>query len=809
MLDIKWTCCSLLLFLTLSVQGQYYKITGKITSTSGAGIAGAKIDLSTGEQTLSDIKGDYEISTKSSKGNYLLRVHSLGHQEQERKITLADNKLLRADFQLVESANHIEKVEITGRRVAQKIKETGFNVNVIETKEFANTNTDINQLLNRSTGIRIREQGGLGSNFSFSLNGLSGNNVRFFMDGIPIESMGSGLSFNNIPVNIAERIEVYKGVVPAYLGSDALGGAINIVTNRDKSKFLDLSYSLSSFNTHRTALSAGYTEPKTGLRFNLNTYYNYSDNNYLMRTNPEAGLYLVVPKRTVGDDEFGSVKQSYDTIPSARRFHDSYESYMTQLEVGLSNKKWADLAVLGFTHTFVDNDVQTGATQERVLGKVHNTTRSFTPSFRYRKDRLFTDGLSASMYTNFSNSKSVITDTASYNDYTWLGYHLDTYFPNAGELTSNKSIQHQKNNTFFAQANVNYALRPNHIFTLNHNVNSFTRESYNEIDPYNDFYNKTNRTTQHTTGLNYQQVLLKERLNNSFFVKRYTVIGKTQGGENPSTDESTSFTGYGAASNFRILEKLGIKASYEHAYRLPSFVELHGDGINVDASPGLKPVNSDNYNLSLYYQYVQGDHDVFFDGGLFYRNAKDYIINTTYEGQFGTRRYSSNEGGIKINGADVELRYNYKGGLIRAMVNLSYYNAVDREKYIKGTNRTKISYGNRTPNEPWLYGNADLSTIVRDAFGKKNTNLFINYYLQFVNDYSLSWSKLGDKSTKDYIPAQWLHNIALTYSFGMNKYNVTIEGRNLTDEIAYDMFKLQKPGRSYAIKFRYFLQSIK
>lgn len=806
MLDIKWTCCSLLLFLTLSVQGQYYKITGKITSTSGTGIAGAKVQISQGTHVVSDKDGNYVLDANVTSGNYMLVVSSIGFVSQRQEISLTSKRAISANFQLKESTSQIEEVEVTGKGASQKIKETGFNVNVIETKQYANTNTDINQLLNRSTGIRIREQGGLGSNFSFSLNGLSGNNVRFFLDGIPIESMGAGLSFNNIPVNIAERVEVYKGVVPAHLGSDALGGAINIVTNRDKAKYIDLSYSLASFNTHRTALSAGYKEPKTGLRFNLNTYYNYSDNSYLMRTNPKANLYLTVPVRK---NENSQYYDAFDTIASARRFHDSYESYMTQLEVGLSDKKWADVAVLGFTYTFIDNDVQTGATQERVLGKVHNTTKSLTPTFRYRKDRLFTDGLSASLYANFSNSQTVITDTSSYNTYTWLGYHLDDYYPNAGELAATKSIQHQKNNTFFAQANVNYVLTPDHIFNINHNVNSYIREAYNEIDPYNDFYNKTNRVTQHITGLNYQQLLLKERLNNSFFVKKYTLVGESQSGESSAASESTTFIGYGAASNFKLLDKLGIKASYEHAYRLPSFVELHGDGINIDASPTLKPINSDNYNLSLYYQYVQGDHDIYFDGGIFYRNAKDYIINRTYEGSFGTRRYSYNEGGIKINGADVELRYNYKGGLLRAMVNLSYYNAVDREKFIKGTNRTKISYGNRTPNEPWLYGNADLSTIVRDAFGKKNTNLFINYYLQFVNDYSLSWSKLGDKSTKDYIPAQWLHNIALTYSFGMNKYNVTIEGRNLTDEIAYDMFKLQKPGRSYAIKFRYFLQSIK
>jgi len=62
------------------------------------------------------------------------------------------------------------------------------------------------------------------------LNGFSGNQVRFFLDGVPMDNFGSSFQINNIPINFAERVEVYKGVVPIWLGSDALGGAVNIIT---------------------------------------------------------------------------------------------------------------------------------------------------------------------------------------------------------------------------------------------------------------------------------------------------------------------------------------------------------------------------------------------------------------------------------------------------------------------------------------------------------------------------------------------------------------------------------------------------
>src|SRR5690606_35793121 len=128
-----------------------------------------------------------------------------------------------------------------------------------------------------------REQGGLGSNFNFSINGLSGKSVKYFIDGVPVEVMGSTMSLNNIPVNLSERIEVYKGVVPVHLGSDAMGGAINIITSQRQTNFLDASYSYGSFNTHRAALTGQYTHEKTGLIAKASAFFNYSDNNYLMK----------------------------------------------------------------------------------------------------------------------------------------------------------------------------------------------------------------------------------------------------------------------------------------------------------------------------------------------------------------------------------------------------------------------------------------------------------------------------------------------------------------------------------------------
>ena len=107
------------------------------------------------------------------------------------------------------------------------------------------------------------------------LDGFSGSHVKVFIDGLPQEGAGQALDLNNLPVNYAERIEVYKGVVPVGFGTDALGGVINIVTNKHHRRrwFLDASYSYGSFNTHKSYLHFGQTL-RNGFTYELNAFQN-------------------------------------------------------------------------------------------------------------------------------------------------------------------------------------------------------------------------------------------------------------------------------------------------------------------------------------------------------------------------------------------------------------------------------------------------------------------------------------------------------------------------------------------------------
>ena len=239
-----------------------FSLSGTVTDSKGEPIPAATIVIKDSTNgTYTDVKGKYKLTVNA--GKYILEASMLGYESKEQEVDISANKTL--DFVLSESSVDMGSVMVYGKTKSQELREGAFAVNALQIKPLLSTVHNLNSVINKTSGIRIREEGGVGSEFDLSINGMSGNSVRYFLDGMPLDAKGSGVTLANLPLNIIERVEIYKGVIPASLGSDALGGAINIITNQDKKNFLDVSYGIGSFHTHKFDLSAQYVLPKTGI----------------------------------------------------------------------------------------------------------------------------------------------------------------------------------------------------------------------------------------------------------------------------------------------------------------------------------------------------------------------------------------------------------------------------------------------------------------------------------------------------------------------------------------------------------------
>lgn len=776
----------MLFAVTTKAQQPTTTLSGQITGADGQPLPDAAITLKgTNAGAYTTATGKFKIE-KIKPGKYTIVVTMMGYTRQERSVTLTVGTNTE-NFQLAAESLAKEGVTVISKSQNRQVKESGFAVNAIETKLLANTNTDMNQLLNRTTGVKVREQGGMGSDFNFSINGLSGKAVRFFIDGVPMEVLGSSMSLNNIPVNLAERVEVYKGVLPVTLGADALGGAVNLVTNQQIKNYLDASYSVGSFNSHRGAITGQVTDKKTGIVARVSGFVNYSDNDYTMK---RMKVYDSIEKNYVRRD--------------VRRFHDQYRSAMVQAEVGIANKKWADVLFVGAGLSNTGREIQSGTDQEKVYGRAVQSGSAWNTSLRYKKNNLFTTGLDLNVFASHTEDKSTITDTSEVQ-YSWDG----SYRPYAqAELNQIKTINHINRPRNYARVNLSYKLSAAHSFNLNYTFDQVTNNTWNEL--LTDKDDNPGKLAKNLVGLAYRQDLLDGRLQNTFFGKYYglnlrqprTVSGT---GDITSATDQQDYFGYGVASRYMVLPSLGIKASYEKAYRLQEVGEMFGNGIDQTGNPDLRPENSNNFNLGAFYNLTAaGKHRIYGEAGVFYRDAVDFIYARAYQSNSRVSRFE-NTSKVLVKGLEAEIQYDYLD-IFRASVNASYQNAINNTKYASGskTGTPEATYKNKIPNQPWLFGNAAASIGQNNVFTKKD-RLQLGWDFQYVHWFFLTWEEFAAPNTKSKVPTQYIQNLAVTYSLQDGRYNISAECRNFTNQRVYDNFSLQKPGRAFYVKLRYFI----
>ena len=145
------------------------------------------------------------------------------------------------DFRLAEVTVHLAVAEGRGQGRGRQLREGVYAAKVLEVKERMGEVVDLNDWVDRMAGVRVRSEGGLGAETDLALNGMSGDAVRYFIDEVPMDVRGEGMTLGRLPAGTVERIEVYKGVVPSYLGADAMGGAVHVVTRREKEDYVDAS----------------------------------------------------------------------------------------------------------------------------------------------------------------------------------------------------------------------------------------------------------------------------------------------------------------------------------------------------------------------------------------------------------------------------------------------------------------------------------------------------------------------------------------------------------------------------------------
>ncbi|THC39164.1 TonB-dependent receptor domain-containing protein [Massilia sp. Mn16-1_5] len=133
----------------------------------------------------------------------------------------------------------VDTVVVTASRMPQRAADVIADTTVIHAEEIARSGAgSIADILARQPGIEIGRNGGAGANTSLFLRGANSNQVVVLLDGVRIGSSTTGsASWNAVPLESIERIEIVYGPLSTLYGADAIGGVVQIFTRKGEPGF--------------------------------------------------------------------------------------------------------------------------------------------------------------------------------------------------------------------------------------------------------------------------------------------------------------------------------------------------------------------------------------------------------------------------------------------------------------------------------------------------------------------------------------------------------------------------------------------
>ena len=674
----------------------------------------------------------------------------------------------------------MKEVMVTARSEIRKLKESAMPISVIGQRQLQGTATNINDVLARTVGVTVRNTGGLGSASRISLRGLEGKRMGMYVDEVPMSQLSNFVALNDIPTNMIERIEVYKGIVPYKFGGSALGGAVNVVTKEYPPVYFDFSYELGSFNTHQVSTVFKRTNHKTGLQFGIGGAFSFSKNNYKMTL---ANL----DNRIVERD------------------HDKFNKVMAGMSVK-ATKWWFDEMKWELIFLKTRQEIQGIDLDVR---EAYNHSVSGLTALTLKRKNFFLDGLDFDFDIGYIIGRYGLNDKAS-NRYDWDGNKLPAVSPYGGEQNNFPSDGRNRSNELTAKLNLGYTIDKHHGINLNV---YFDRNSLYPNDSLMDKAlgfqsNFPSKMKTLTTGLSYDLTLFDGRFQNAFTLKNFIFSSHSRSIDVFSVRApepvkvSKSYFGFSDAFRYKFTDDLMLKASFNSEVRIPTSEELIGNGYSILASPALKPERTSGVNLGMLYRHLKQD------GGLveielngFYNQLKDMIRFTP--DMIPTMARYRNFGSVRTRGIELDV----KGDVCPVLylyANGTYQDLRDVRKLTPGTTVENPTYMKRIPNVPYLLANFGAEFHKENLFGGKEQNTRFLFDASYVHTYYYDFevSRYQDKK----IPSALTMDAAIEHSFKNDQWVLTFKVKNLMDRHVVSEFNRPLPGRYIGVKVRYLLK---
>lgn len=766
----------LCLLCTMTISAQKAIVYGQITDDkTGEPIAGAGVSIAKdGKGTVADANGRYILNIQGRQ-QVRLNFQYLGYKTESREIALRDSVCYNIRLKPVD--NVLDEVTVTTRSEMRKLRESAMPISVIGQRQLQGTASNINDVLARTVGVTVRNTGGMGSASRISVRGLEGKRMGMYIDETPMSQLSNFVALNDIPTNMIERIEVYKGIVPYKFGGSALGGAVNVVTKEYPPIYLDFSYEIGSFNTHQVSTVLKRTDRKSGLQFGVGGVVSYAKNNYKMTLANLDGRIV-------------------------ERDHDRFNKIMGGMSVK-ATQWWFDEMKWELIFMKTRQEIQGIDLNVR---EAYNHSTSYVTALTLKRNNFFLDGLDFDFNAGYIIGKYGLCDKAEHR-YDWDGKVLPPVSSFGGEQNNFASDGNNRSNELTAKLNMGYTIDMHHALNLN------IYADHNSLHPNDSLMDKSlgfranfpSKMKTLTVGLSYDLTLFDGRFQNAFTLKEFLFSSHSRSIDIYSVKEpqpvktSKNYIGFSNAMRYKFTNDLMLKASFNSEVRIPTSEELIGNGYSILASPALRPERTSGVNLGLLYRHIKAD------GGLievelngFYNQLEDMIRFTP--DMIPTMARYRNFGSVRTKGVELEAKGDICP-LLYLYANGTYQDLRDVRKTIPGTEVENPTRNKRIPNVPYLLANFGAELHKENLFGGSGQNTRLLFDASYIHQYFYDFEVSKYQERK--IPTSMTMDAALEHSFCNDRWTITFKVKNLTDRRIVSELNRPLPGRYIGIKVRY------
>ena len=242
--------CSVIVYGQTTIKGEVISNKKEVLPFASIYVKGTK------EGTTSDENGNFKLITEQ-KGTITLVASFAGYLSDRKTISISKNTTV--NFTLIEHAEVLDQVTVTGTRTDKRQTNSPVIVNVINSVTLDNVQAcNLSEGLKFQTGLRVETDCQTCNYTQLRMNGLAGGYSQILINGRPIFSPLTGLyGLEQIPTNMIDRIEVVRGGGSALYGSSAIGGTVNVITKIPKKNNYSMSYTYQNIDGVSDNILAG------------------------------------------------------------------------------------------------------------------------------------------------------------------------------------------------------------------------------------------------------------------------------------------------------------------------------------------------------------------------------------------------------------------------------------------------------------------------------------------------------------------------------------------------------------------------